>query len=327
MLKATSRARARLVAVLAALALLPLLGAKSTISAGYGEPLTLPGASDAADPSVLYIDGTYYMYPTSGGNKFQVWTSPDRETWSYGGVIWGPKPAGSWNDNLAWAPDVLADGGKYYLYYTANHAIGVAVADSPLGPFVDVYDHPFIGNGYGDTEFQSIDAHVFKDEDGKLYMYCTHFVPWSTLRVSTMSDPVTVDSNWVDVVTPGLVNWEFVVTEGPWMVKHAGTYYLMYSGNSYKTAKYAIGYATASDPMGPFEKFEGNPFFSTDEEAGIYGPGHHSVATDENGDMWIFYHTKISAEKGEGRRIRVNQLAFDENDELYVVLDAPGCGQ
>ena len=131
--------------ILAVFACFQLSAAKSP---SYGDPLDLPGAEAAADPSVIRVNDTYYLYPTSSWDRIECWSSEDFGSWTYEGAVWGPADEGSWNDQGLWAPDVLPYEGHYYLYYTANQRIGVAVADSPTGPFEDVYDHPFIGGEY-----------------------------------------------------------------------------------------------------------------------------------------------------------------------------------
>ena len=286
----------------------------------YGEPILLPNAATAADPSVIWVDGVYYLYPTTTQNSVECWSSADMEAWFFEGVVWGPAPAGAWNDDQVWAPDVFVHDGKYYLYYSANLKIGVAVADHPAGPFVDVYDHPMIGAGNGNTLFRSIDAHVFADDDGALYMYCTFYLPFSGLRVSPMNDPVTVTGQWEHLMLPNVFSWERFINEGAWVLKHQGTYYLMYSGDGANLPGYSLGYATAHSPLGPFEKFEGNPILSQDANWDFWGPGHNSVTTDDSGRLWMFYHTKTTSTVSWDRRIRKNRIDYDDQGDLYVVL-------
>jgi len=287
----------------------------------YGDPIDLPNNTYAADPSVIRVGDAYYLYPTTTGVSIECWSSVDLENWTYEGVVWGPAPQGAWNDAGVWAPDVFYYDGRFYLYYTANNKIGVAVADEPTGPFVDVYDHPFIGGGYGNTIGHSIDPHVFLDDDGSLYIYCTTYIPLSSIRVSRMIDPVTVVGDWTVLIKPKLLSWETTVCEGPWMLKRGGIYYLMYSGSGANLPIYAIGYATSTSPMGPFTKYEGNPILHVDWAHEFYGPGHNSVVADEDGRLWMFYHTKVAPDIGWERVVRKNRVAFDDEGNLYVVLD------
>lgn len=287
----------------------------------YGPEIDLPGTQYAADPAVIRFEEIYYLYPTTTGISVECWSSSNLETWTYEGVVWGPAQPGAWNDAEVWAPDVFEHEDLFYLYYTANKRIGVAVADNPAGPFIDVYDHPFIGVGYGDSLFYSIDANVFKDDDGSLYMYATCYIPVSSIRVRPMSDPVTLSGQWQIILIPEILSWEFVILEGPWMLKHNQVYYLMYSGNMANRNVYALGYATSNDPLGPFVKYENNPILRADNDYDFFGPGHHSVVPDENQNLWMFYHTKIEPTEGWSRKVRKNRIGFTPSDEITVFLD------
>lgn len=286
----------------------------------YGPPIDLPEAAVAADPSVIRVNDRYYLYPTTTNRAVECWSSADLDSWTYEGVVWSAGEPGSWNDDIIWAPDVLAYRGSFYLYYSANQMIGVAVADAPTGPFEDVYDHPLIGGGFGGAENQSIDAHVYLDQDGSLYLYCAWHNPISYIRVTRLIDPATVTGQWELVVEPQL-NWEFLWVEGPWIVRNGPVYYLMYSGSGAHFPFYAIGYAASLDPMGPFTKHPDNPILKADWDFEFWGPGHNSVVEDEAGNLWIFYHTKIRPQQGWDRVLRKNALAFEPDGRMYVVLD------
>ena len=285
-----------------------------TAGPNYGAPLVLPGATTAADPSAIRVDDIYYVYATTDTKTVQGWSSADLMDWQPTGAVWGPPPPGAWNDDLIMAPQVLPYEERFYLYYGVGHYVGVAVADTPTGPFVDVYEHPFFGGIY------TGDPAVFQDEDGSLFMYCTCLAPFSSIRVLPMSDPVTLTGECRLLLVPGLLNWEGFLVEGPWMIKRAGTYYLMYSGFLATLPWYAIGYATAADPRGPFTKYDGNPILQVDWAYDFWGPGHNSSVTSPDGRILMFYHTKTEPASGWDREIRINELAFTTDKELYVVL-------
>jgi len=289
--------------------------------AGYGAPLWLPEAETAADPDVIEAEGVYYLYPTSTYVDVECWTSTDLFSWTYAGVVWPRKPAGSWNDNNVWAPEVHTDGNLYFLYYAANNFIGVAQAETPAGPFEDVFDHPFVGAGFNGVEGHAIDAHVFRDDDGRCYFYYAGYEPFSVIRVARMSSMTALEEEHHTVVRPGFWNWEMFVTEGPWMVKNQGVYYLMYSGTGANLPYYSVGYATAADPQGPFAEYGGNPILRYDFAAGFYGPGHNSAVTGPDGRLKIVYHTKIDRAIGFDREIRINDLCFNTSGEMYVGYD------
>ena len=144
------------------------------------------------------------------------------------------------------APDVFYDkaSDKVYLYYTDNRTIGVAVADTPDGKFID--KGVLIGDNDGD-------ATLFQDDDGKYYLYWAKY--FNRIWVQEMADPLTKKGAPKELLSkPDGTNgteWELPRNEGPFMIKNDGVYYLLYSGNSARTRYYAVGYATSNSPLGP----------------------------------------------------------------------------
>lgn len=258
---------------------------------------------DLADPTVLLYKGTYYLYPTGGTRQgYVVYTSTDLVHWTKGPKVFDIKSRNTW------APDVFfnpADG-KFYLSYTANFKIGVAVADSPLGPFVD---KGVLVNG-------CIDAHLFRDDDGQIFLYYT-LVPGFRMHVQPMETPLKKKGDPLFLFKPQQP-WETkagAVNEGPWMLKHAGKYYLLYSGSGADWPDYAIGYAVADSPTGPFKKSEGNPI--QHRAPGLFGPGHGCVVTDAAGKLWSVYHQKVDDGHNFNRFICIDPLWFDEKGNLH----------
>jgi beta-xylosidase len=106
------------------------------------------------------------------------------------------------------------------------------------------------------------------------------------------------------------------VTEAPWMVKHRGVYYLLYSGGAANSEHYGIGYATSKSPLGPFTRHRGNPIVSGGDD--IFGPGHPSVVRDAAGDLWMIYHQQKDAMRGWNRIICLDPLWFDAEGVLHA---------
>lgn len=253
-----------------------------------------------ADPAVLLHDGIYYMYPTGDNTSYHIYTSYDLVHWAK-----GPKAFEPGGINV-WAPDVFyhETDGKFYLYYTADFKIGVAVADTPVGPFVN---QGILLNGY-------IDAHLFQDDDSSYYLYFTDI---GHIYVQEMSSPTQLTGSAQVILVPSQ-SWEMQwgsVNEGPWMIKHNGVYYLLYSGSGADSQYYAVGYATATSPLGPFTKYSGNPIVH--RGGGVYGPGHGSVTTDAAGNLWHVYHQKTGTEVDWNRFICLDPMRFDESGILH----------
>ena len=292
-------------------AVLPAAGktnSAATVKATYRNPiLDAPGA---ADPTVIRFQGTYYLYPTLDGRGYDVFVSQDL-------VHWERKPK-CFTDSRGglWAPDVFHDARKskqFYLYYTANNPeggklIGVAQGTHPLGPF---QDKATLATG-------SIDAHVFEDDDGALYLYYVELTGGFKILARRMSTPLVAAGDVKEVIRP-TEPWEQkkgAVTEGPWLLKHEGVYYLMYSGSGADGPDYGIGFATSKSPLGPFKKHPGNPIAHRGN--GVLGPGHHCVVTGPRGGLWMLYHQKVSDRVGWDRFVALDPLWFDAEGVIHV---------
>ena len=217
-----------------------------------------------------------------------------------------------------WAPAIVNHNGKYFLFFAANDiqnneqvgGIGVAVADGPLGPFQD----------RAVLATNAIDAHLFQDDDGKLYLYYVDLVEGFKIRVQPMRDPVTREGDATVVIRP-TEPWEKVsghVTEGPFMLKRRGIYHLMYSGTGADSPNYGIGYATAESPLGPFKKYAGNPIARRGGR--VLGPGHHCVVETPDGKLWLVYHQKWGEETSFKRFLAIDPLWFDESGVIQTRL-------
>lgn len=304
------------VLLLAALAICPCAPAAQATAAApaktYRNPL-LPDR-EIADPFVLRVDGKYYLYPTTDSRGYEVFVSDDLVHWERKARAFRDPRGGDW------APEVFHNtrgDKKFYLYYTDNmpgkhgpldKQIGVAVADSPLGPFTDS----------AVLSSRAIDADLFQDEDGSLYLYYVGFTNGFNIMVQPMADPVHPKGERKAVIRP-TEEWERrsgEVTEGPFMLKHKGTYYLMFSGSGADSPNYGIGYATSKSPTGPFVKYTGNPIVH--RGGNIIGPGHHCVVTGPDKKLWLVYHQKWDAGQSFHRFLAIDPLWFDEEGVLHA---------
>ena len=268
-----------------------------------------------ADPAVILHEGTYFLYPTGDSRGFDVYLSADLRTWEL-----GPRALDLDSPNV-WAPDVFRDpgDGEFYLYYSANFRVGVAVAPDPRGPFED----------QGILIENAIDAHMFQDRDGEYYLYYENLSdPMATLRrfsiptgrifVQPMESPLEKRGEPRLLLEPD-ESWErgwLRIVEGPWMLEREGRYYLMYSGNAAFSADYAIGYAVGPSPLGPFRKHANNPIVA--RGGGVFGPGHHSVVRGPEGELWLVYHQKASSSWAWDRFICIDRLTWNRDGDLHA---------
>ncbi len=98
-------------------------------------------------------------------------------------------------------------------------------------------------------------------------------------------------------------------------VFRGGTYYLPYSGSGASTLDYAVGYAVADSPLGPFRKHPGNPIVHRGN--GVFGPGHGSVVADAAGRLWHVYHQQKDGTRKWNRFICIDPLWFDQHGVLH----------
>ena len=296
------------------------------------------GPLSLADPCVIRADGAWYLYATAPGPGYTAFRSTDLLTWEDRGPVWEPTP-GSWAAGAKpWAPHVMAGDGGYYMYYTAHEMIGIAWSESPEGPFGEIYDHPFVGAGYGgvgdgvfewadtetpawDFEEKSIDAFVLEASDGSLTFYATQYTPLSSIIAIPMTDlRILAPEGLTVIISPDLNSWEQTITEGPWVNEVNGRFLLTYSGSGADRPMYSLGAAVADSPLGPFTRTPESPFLVPDFENGFYGPGHHSIVEGPCGELLLFYHTKTVPEIGWDRRLRVTPITLHDTEVILPPL-------
>lgn len=266
------------------------------------KPDNFSGILGIGDPAVLFHDGTYYLYPTGDNRGYDVYVSRDLVNWQKGPRIFQSAERG------VWAPDVFYNDmdGQFYLYYTVNGRIGVAAAGRPDGVFRD----------QGTLIDNAIDAHMFRDDDGQYYLYYVQY-PGFRIHVQPMASPVLKKNApvWIMQASDPWEQQQAALTEAPWMLKHRGVYYLLYSAGGADSQDYAIGYATAESPLGPFTKYTGNPIIK--KGGGIFGPGHCSVTRAPDGELWMIYHQQKNSSRGWNRIICIDPLRFDDQGVLH----------
>ncbi|KAB8166341.1 family 43 glycosylhydrolase [Streptomyces sp. 3MP-14] len=342
-MRLAARAPGRLVAVLAVLGL-ALFAASSARGAAGGatpSPAALPPAALSpaesaavaqqgvqptalegyqADPNIITVGDTYYIYPTTdgfpdwSGTTFSAWSSKDLVNWTDEGVILDLGPDVAWADGNAWAPTMVERDGTFYFYYSAEGRIGVATGDSPTGPFTDS-GAPLVERN-PDGRGQAIDPAVFVDDDGQAYLYWGN---GSGFVVPLAEDMVSFDP--ADVVRfTGLDGFR----EAPFMVKRDGLYHLTYSIDDTRSENYRVGYATSPGPTGPFT-YHG-VILEKDPALGILGTGHNSVLRVPGTDDWYIVYHRFAIPGGDGthREVTVDRLTFGADGLMERVTPTVG---
>lgn len=296
-----------------------------------------------ADPEILYSnrDGKYYIYSTTdgtpgwGGYYYHAFSSPDLRNWTDEGIVLDVKgDQVDWASGNAWAPaaiESVVDGKyRYYLYFSAHNPeantkqIGVAVSDSPIGPFVD-YGMPIVTNspvGHG----QQIDVDVFHDPlSGKKFLYWGNgYMAGAELN----DDLCSIKEETVTVMTPdGGTLADYNYREAPYVFFRNGKYYFMWSVDDTGSPNYHVAYGTSDSPLGPIKVAEQPVVLIQDPEKKIYGPAHNSVIQVPGTDRWyIVYHrineNYIEREKGPGvhREVCIDRMYFNPDGTIKPVV-------
>lgn len=310
-----------------------------------------------ADPSARVFDDRIYIYPShdlphdgedddEGGEyimeDYHVLSmdGPESECVDNGEIL--NMRDVPWVGRQMWAPDCVCRDGKYYLYFPAKDRsgvfhIGVAVSDSPIGPFRA--EENFMENS------MSIDPAILADDDGRFYMYNGglwggQLERWQTGEYIAEPQPIDGDAaslgpfvaelsedmkSYKDeprMVTILDENGEPIKAgdeerrffEGPWVHKYNGLYYLSYSTG---TTHY-ICYATGKDPRGPFT-YRGRIL-----EPVIGWTTHHSIV-EYHGKWYLFYHDcEISGGINHRRNVKYTELRYNPDGTIQTIFPYGG---
>lgn len=278
-----------------------------------------------SDPSVLYYDNKWYLYPSYG----MAYVSDDFVSWKH--IPMTPY-------NLRYSPSVTPYKDKFLL---TGHSHGLYISDSPTGPFDYLGEFMFpdgrtytLKNG---AESQPIDSALFTDDDGRVYIYFFDMrmndekgvLVCQTYGVELDGDdprkfctePVLIHEfngdNWWERDGAENQNPDFGWIEGQWMLKHNGRYYMIYSSANTSCKSYCMAaYYSDEGPLTGFVCQKHNPITSHTHGL-ISGAGHGSIVHGPDNSLWAFYTITHGAVHPFERRIGMDPIGVDENGELY----------
>ena len=300
---------------------------KSTVGKTETVKLNNPIITDqyTGDPAALVYKDKVYLYaghdeaPNDFNfykmNEWVVYSSSDMKNWES-----HPVPLKvtdfKWATNDAWASQVIERNGKFYWYVTVSHgtvpgkAIGIAVSDSPTGPFKDALGKALITNDmtkFTDISWDDIDPTVYIDNDGQAYLF------WG----NTACHYAKLKDNMVELDGPiqhiDLPNY----TEAPWIHKHKDWYYLSYA---YQFPE-KIAYAMSKSITGPWE-YKG----ILNELAGNSNTNHQSIIDFKGQSYFIYHNGAIQPHGGSFRRsVCVDKLYYNKDGTMKrVVMTSEG---
>jgi beta-xylosidase len=278
-----------------------------------------------ADPEVRLFEQQYWIYPTYSAPYDQqlfldAFSSTDLVTWTRHSRVLDAAGI-KWARRAIWAPSIVARDGWYYLFFSANDiqndqqlgGIGVARSRRPQGPFEDHLGRPLVDRFHNGA--QPIDPFVFEDRDGTFYLI---YGGWRHCNIARLNADFTgfvpfADGSTFKEITPaGYV-------EGSFMFFKDGKYYFMWSEGGWTGPNYAVAYASAPSPLGPFERagqiLRQDPSVAT-------GAGHHSILrAPRSGNWYIVYHRRPLGEKDRNSRVVcIDELRFDDKGAIMPVV-------
>ncbi len=287
-------------------------------------PICPPGVY-IADPSArVWDDGRLYIYGSTDEScdyycswHHDVLYTEDMINWSLEENVFasdGENDKIPYNNSLLFAPDCAFMNNMYYLYYCQpdpENAEGVAVSASPLGPFETAA-------AMNTDNYNEIDPGVFIDDDGKAYYLWGQF----SLKMARLKpgmkkiDLQTVRDNI-------LTESEHFFHEGACMTKRNGIYYLVYADISREDKPTCLGYATSTDPFGPYE-YRGIIIDNNGCNPGNWN--NHGSITKFNNQWYVFYHRSTHACKTM-RKACVEKIRFLDDGtipEVEMTSQGPG---
>lgn len=285
-----------------------------------------------ADPAPLVYDGKLYLYvghdeyyegqdSASGGKEFNItewlcYSTSDMQTWTDHGSVLKPTDF-SWGVGEAWASQVIERDGKFYYYTTVQagepyncKAVGVAVGDSPTGPFTDPIGKPLVSDDMTPNGprgwWNDIDPTAFIDDNGEAWLCWGN---GTCFLAKLKPNLIELDGEIEVVEVPRFV-------EGPWLHKRNGIYYLTYA--SIGKGRETIAYATAPSMAGPWTP-QGELTGMAENSFTI-----HPGIAEFKGESYLFYHNAVLTIDGHagaiGRRsVCVDKLYYNPDGTMKYV--------
>ncbi len=278
-----------------------------------------------ADPEARFYDGKYVIYATKSlpfdDQKNQVcFTSENLTDWEmHDDII--DMSGFPWATRAIWAPTAVEKNGKYYYVFASGDihstdekgGLEIAVSDSPTGPFKALMDRPLVNEFHNGA--QPIDAHLFKDDDGTVYLF---WGGWRHCNLAVMSEDMTslvpfADGSVCKEITPP----DYV--EGPCMFKKDGKYYFMWSAGDWTKGTYRVNAAFADSPFGPFESY--TRVLDSGDGTLANGPGHNGYFYLPEEDLYVCVYHRHHPDNNDGnaRFMCLDVMRFGEDGNILPV--------
>src|SRR3954454_8570589 len=277
-----------------------------------------------ADPAPLVYNGRVYLYTGHDEDastyftmkEWRVWSSTDMVNWTDHGSPLNLATF-TWASANAWAGQTVYRNGKFYWYVpmtvraTGAMAIGVAVADSPTGPFRDALGHPLVGNG-------EIDPTVFVDDDGQAYLYWGNpnlwYVKLNDDMISYAGSPTKTSLTTAGFGTRSNTDRATAYEEGPWFYKRGSLYYIVYPADG---TPEKISYTTSSAPLGPW-MYRGD-IMAKETGAGASFTNHPGVVDYKGKSYFLYHNAALPGGGGYKRSVCVEELTYNPDGTIPTI--------
>ncbi len=277
-----------------------------------------------ADPAPMVYEDTMYIYTGHDEdnstwytmNDWRCYSSKDMVNWTDHGTVLTLDDF-DWVKSDAWAGQCIERNGKFYFYVpvtakTGQTAIGVAVADTPIGPFEDAIGEPLIMTKEGGD----IDPSVFIDNDGQAYLYwgnpALKYVKLNEDMVSyegnVVTVPLTEEGFRKRVQAPDAQpKRETLYEEAPWIYRRGDIYYLVYAADLPEH----IAYSTSDSPIGPW-KF-GGVIMPT--QGGSF-TNHPGIADFKGHSYFVYHNAMLPGGTGFMRSVAVEEFEYTADGKI-----------
>ena len=277
-----------------------------------------------ADPEGIIMDDEYWIFPTYSAPydkqvHFDAFSSPDLVNWTKHERIIDTTVI-KWAHSAVWAPSIIKKEDQYFLFFGANDiqsneeygGIGVAVSDSPKGPYKDHLGKPLVDKFHNGA--QPIDQFVFQD-NGKYYLI---YGGWRHCNIAQLKDDFTGFNPYKDGTIFKEITPENYV-EGPFMFKKGDKYYFMWSEGGWTGPDYSVAYAVADSPFGPFKRI--GKTLQQDTKIAT-GAGHHSIIHNKDSDdYYMVYHRRpLDETDRNSRETCIDLMEFNDDGTIKQVV-------
>lgn len=278
-----------------------------------------------ADPAPIVFNDTLFLYvghdeddaPSNSFlmREYSLFTTTDMVNWTAHRTPLKTSDF-KWSEGDASAAQCIERNGKFYWYISSLNktnpgvSVGVAVSDSPYGPFKDALGHALITNNmtnFGKHSWDDLDPTVIIDDNGQAYLFWgNNACYWARLN----NDMISLDSEIyaLDIFDQSAFGPDF--EEAPWVYKRGKQYYMIYASDP----RESLHYTTAKNIQGPWRY--GNLLMPPTGSSG----SNHPAIIDYKGNSYLFYHTgELPGGDDFNRSVCVEQFSYNEDGSIPAI--------